>query len=273
MSRPALFVGSSSEGLRIAETVQILLDEVCEVQLWTQGTFGLTRGTLESLYLTLPRFDFALLALTADDITFSRGVEKASARDNVLFELGLFIGSLGPDRTFMLYDRTDPPVIPTDLAGITAATFAPHVSGNLEAALGAPCAKIRRVVEELGIRANRESRDFEQAFGDEGVGATARRLHEYMWPAPDPGQVWIWVMPSAGTTGQNHEIELRWGGWHRRVCLPIGKRGITLVTSKGADDIAVPCQVEISPAARVNFGMGEVKDREILNIEHGWERD
>ena len=274
MSRPALFVGSSSEGLRIAETVQVLLDEVCEVQLWTQGTFGLTRGTLESLYLALPRFDFALLALTADDMTLSRGVEKASARDNVLFELGLFIGSLGRDRTFMLYDRTDPPVIPTDLAGITAATFSPHVSGNLEAALGAPCAKIRRVVEELGIKANRGSRDFGQAaFGAEDVGATARRLHEYMWPAPYAGRVWIWVMPSAGTIGQNHEIELRWGGWRRRVCLPIEERGITLITSKGADDIAVPCQVEISPAGRVNFGIGEVKDREILDIAHGWERD
>src|SRR5215470_7285769 len=141
MSRPALFVGSSSEGQQIADAVQVVLDPVCEVELWTQGAFGLTQGTLESLIIASSRFDFAVLVLTADDLTVSRGAQKAAARDNVLFELGLFIGSLGRDRTFMLYDRTNPPTLPSDLAGITAAHFAPHASGNLEAALGAPCTK------------------------------------------------------------------------------------------------------------------------------------
>jgi predicted nucleotide-binding protein len=125
------------------------------VQLWTQGTFGLTQGTLESLVMEAPRFDFALLILTADDLTISRGTAKAAARDNVLFELGFFIGSLGRDRTFMLYDRTNPPALPSDLAGITAATFAPHASGNLQAALGAPTIMIRKAIERLGVKTTR----------------------------------------------------------------------------------------------------------------------
>jgi hypothetical protein len=177
MVRPALFVGSSSEGLRIAEAVQVVLDPVCEVELWTQGTFGLTQGTLESLVMALSRFDFALLVLTADDMTVSRGTEKATARDNVLFELGLFIGSLSRDRTFILHDRTNPPALPSDLAGITAATFAPHISGNLEAALGAPCARIRTSVERLGVRKDKGFRDLEKAaLSVEGVGATMQSL-------------------------------------------------------------------------------------------------
>lgn len=177
MTRPALFVGSSSEGLRIAEAVQVVLDPVCEVELWTQGIFGLTHGTLESLVLALPRFDFALLVLTADDMTVSRGTQRAAARDNVLLELGLFIGSLSRDRTFMLYDRTNPPALPSDLAGITAATFAPHTSGNLEAAVGAPCAKIRNTVERLGVRKDKESRDLEKAtLSVEVAGATMQSL-------------------------------------------------------------------------------------------------
>ncbi len=177
MIRPALFVGSSSEGLRIAEAVQVGLDQVCEVELWTQGTFGLMQGTLESLVMALSRFDFALLVLTADDLTVSRGAEKAAARDNVLFELGLFIGSLGRDRTFMLYDRTNPPALPSDLAGITAATFAPHVSGNLQAALGAPCANIRSSVERLGVRKDKGFQDLEKAtLSVEGVGETMQSL-------------------------------------------------------------------------------------------------
>ena len=34
----------------------------------------------------------------------------------------------------MVYDRTAPPTLPSDLAGTTAATFAPPNSGNLVAA-------------------------------------------------------------------------------------------------------------------------------------------
>jgi hypothetical protein len=138
------------------------------VELWTQGIFGLTQGTLESLVMALSRFDFALLVLTADDLVISRDTEKAAARDNVLFELGLFIGSLGRDRTFMLYDRTKPPALPSDLAGITAATFAPHVSGNLEAALGAPSTKIRKVIERLGVRNDKGLRTLENAVQESG---------------------------------------------------------------------------------------------------------
>ena len=124
--RPSVFVGSSSEGLRIAQAVQVLLDQVCEVEIWSQGVFGLTQGTLESLVLALERFDFAVLVLTADDLNISRGTERPVARDNVLFELGLFVGGLSRDRTFMLYDRTRSPALPSDLAGVTAATFEPH---------------------------------------------------------------------------------------------------------------------------------------------------
>jgi CAP12/Pycsar effector protein, TIR domain len=177
MVRPSLFVGSSSEGLRIAEAIQVVLDPVCEVELWTQGTFGLTQGTLESLVLAVSRFDFALLVLTADDMTVSRGAERTAARDNVLFELGLFIGSLGRDRTFMLYDRTNRPALPSDLAGITAASFAPHSSGNLEAALGAPCAQIRNMVERLGPRKDKGFQDLEKAtLSVEVAGETMQSL-------------------------------------------------------------------------------------------------
>lgn len=152
VARPAVFVGSSSEGLPIAETIQVLLDAHCEVELWNQGVFGLGQGSLESLVLALERFDFAILVLTPDDMAMTRGVAWPVARDNVLFELGLFVGGLGRDRTFMVYDRTKPPVLPTDLAGVTAATFEPHSSGNLQAAMGAACTRILRSIERLGVR-------------------------------------------------------------------------------------------------------------------------
>jgi hypothetical protein len=175
--RPSVFVGSSSEGLRLAQAVQVLLDPVGEVQLWTQGVFGLTQGTLESLVVALSHFDFAVLVLTTDDLAVSRGSERPVARDNVLFELGLFVGGLGRDRTFMIYDRTGPPSLPTDLAGITAATFEPHSSGNLDAALGAPCTKIQRAIEKLGIRENKRFKTLAEATQSvEGIGTSMHSL-------------------------------------------------------------------------------------------------
>ena len=44
--------------------------------------------------------DFAVLVLTPDDITLSRGTTIASPRDNAIFELGLFMGTNGRNRTF-----------------------------------------------------------------------------------------------------------------------------------------------------------------------------
>lgn len=177
MSRPSLFVGSSSEGLRIAQTVQVLLEPICEVTLWTQGVFGLGQGTLESLVMAIPDFDFAVLVLTADDLRVSHGAAYPVARDNVLFELGLFIGGLGRERTFILYDRTMPPMLPSDLAGVTAVTFAPHANGNLQAAMGAACTKIQDVVERTGVRPTRSLQDLQRAARDvEGVSATMQAL-------------------------------------------------------------------------------------------------
>lgn len=152
MSRPRLFIGSSAEGKAIAEAVQIELDRECEVELWSQGVFGLSSGTLESLVLALQTFDFAVLIMTADDMVESRGDTRPVARDNILFELGLFMGGLGRERTYMVFDRTAPPKIPSDLVGITAVTFEPHRSGNLVAALGAACSQIKGKVQRLGPR-------------------------------------------------------------------------------------------------------------------------
>jgi hypothetical protein len=161
--RPSMFIGSSGEGHKVAEHIQLLLERDCEAEIWSQGVFGLTQGTLESLILALDRFDFAVLALTADDLVESRGEQRHAARDNVIFELGLFIGALGRERTFMVYDRTAPPKLPSDLHGITAAEYAPHSSGNLQAALGPACTRIKNEVSRLGRRESRRAQQLNAA--------------------------------------------------------------------------------------------------------------
>lgn len=150
--RPSVFVGSSTEGLKIAKALQVLLDRACEVTIWSQGVFGLSQGTLESLVHALDQYDFAILVLTADDLVTSRETSSSAPRDNVLFELGLFMGGLGRERTFIVYDRTAGLKLPSDLAGVSAATFEPHASGNLQSALGAAATQIEDQIVRLGLR-------------------------------------------------------------------------------------------------------------------------
>jgi predicted nucleotide-binding protein len=141
--RPSVFIGSSSEGLPIAELIQLNLDSSCGCVIWSQGVFGLSEGTLESLVSAAAKFDFAILALTPDDLVTKRDVPGQQPRDNVLFELGLFMGKLGRDRTFIVHGRGQDLNLPSDLAGITRATFTLRKDGNTRAALGPVCTQLK----------------------------------------------------------------------------------------------------------------------------------
>lgn len=158
--RPSVFIGSSAEGLPVAEAIQVNLDHSCEIVIWSQGVFGLSDGTLEALVTRLPVFDFAILVLTPDDMITSREREQQAPRDNVLLELGLCIGALGRERTFTVYDRTSDIKIPSDLAGVTSASYQPHSDGNLQSTLGAACTQIKGSIQQHGIRAKDDSNTF-----------------------------------------------------------------------------------------------------------------
>lgn len=165
------------EGLKVAKALQVLLDHACEVTIWSQGVFGLSRGTLESLVHALDEYDFAILVLTADDLVSSRGEALDAPRDNVLFELGLFMGGLGRNRTFIVYDRTVGLKLPSDLAGVAAATFEPHASGNLESALGAAATRVEIQVTRLGVRDKERFKQFsEAAHGFDSAASQMQRL-------------------------------------------------------------------------------------------------
>jgi len=68
-----------------------------------------------------------------------RGKDNGAVRDNVLFELGLFIGRLGKDRNFIILPKGYEENLhrPTDLLGLTPALYEPNRQDeNLQAALG-----------------------------------------------------------------------------------------------------------------------------------------
>jgi predicted nucleotide-binding protein len=144
--KPRVFIGSSSEGLGIAEHLQLGLSHSTEATIWSQGVFGLSKGNLENLVKAASDFDFAILVLTPDDLTTKRGKTENSPRDNVLFETGLFMGALGREKTFMVYCRDEAIDLPTDLAGVSAATFARRSDDNMTAALGPVCTALKRAM-------------------------------------------------------------------------------------------------------------------------------
>lgn len=152
MKKPNIFIGSSTEGELIAYAIQENLEKDGDVIVWTQGIFELGDSYLESLVKELDKADFAILVLTEDDITISRNQQTVSPRDNVLFELGLFIGRLGRNRSFFVYDKSKNIKLPTDLAGISGAGFTIQQSGNITASVGAICNKIRNAIAKTGAR-------------------------------------------------------------------------------------------------------------------------
>jgi len=144
--RPKVFIGSSTEGLSVAEAIQLGLDPVAECTLWTQSAFQLGQAVIEGVVDAALTFDFAVLVLSPDDATDKRGKVAPSPRDNILFELGLFTGALGSARTFMVYSQDDELHLPSDLAGVTAATFRHRSDGNLQAAIGPVCTRIKQAM-------------------------------------------------------------------------------------------------------------------------------
>jgi hypothetical protein len=149
--RPKLFIGSSSEGEKVALAIQQNLFKVADVTVWSQGAFGLSESNLEALVRAADTYDFAVLVLTQDDLRARSDQIQAVPRDNVLFELGLFMGKLGRARTFIVFDGEKKPTLPTDLAGVTAAQYRSFEDGgHLQAEVGPAASLIRSSVESLG---------------------------------------------------------------------------------------------------------------------------
>ena len=121
-----VFIGSSTEELDIAEKVKSVLDSEFDVtiwneSLWDKSVFRLNQNYLNDLLKASLRFEFGILIGTKDDKVTYRGDEVLQPRDNVIFELGLFLGRLGSSKCAFLVDKDVK--FPSDLKGISLAIF------------------------------------------------------------------------------------------------------------------------------------------------------
>ena len=149
-TRPTLFIGSSSKprSKDVAYAVQSNLAEYARVKIWDQDIFLLGKGSLSALLDELDEANFGLFVFGPDDFVIMNDRTVAVTRDNVVFELGLFMGRFGPERSFILKAAGEMH-LPTDLAGITVANFEmPPDLRSLTANLGPACFKVRVAIED-----------------------------------------------------------------------------------------------------------------------------
>lgn len=128
-----VFIGSSKEGLKYARALRQILDIELErygltCTLWEdKEVFFLGKTTIENLSRKAAELDscngYAIMLITPDDKIDFRGEEKFIPRDNVIFELGLFMGRIGRERTFCVAPSNVKIKMMSDWAGVTNATY------------------------------------------------------------------------------------------------------------------------------------------------------
>lgn len=152
-----IFIGSSSEGKEIAENVaaQLRDDKLgWYPHMWDRGVFELSVSGFQSLIAATKENDFAILVLTPDDRTEVRQEVRSTPRDNVIFELGLFTGAIGEQRTIAVQCQSPTIKLPTDLLGITTAIYDPIVDGDVRSAINRAILPIRDHIRKHGPRQN-----------------------------------------------------------------------------------------------------------------------
>jgi hypothetical protein len=142
--KPSIFLGCSGQALPVAHAVQAVLAPDADVTIWTQGIFPLSSITVQQLLKATRSHDYAIFVLADDDFAIVKGEVHKITRDNVLFELGMSVATVGLERTFLLVSSESEDLrLPTDLTGITVAAYNPKSHrGNLRAAVGAACAGV-----------------------------------------------------------------------------------------------------------------------------------
>ncbi|MBV9478228.1 MAG: nucleotide-binding protein [Acidobacteria bacterium] len=114
-----MFIGSSREALPIAEAFRNGLKDHVQVTLWSDlGVFPPGFFPLESLEAAVNDFPHALIVFKPEDLTTKREITKFTARDNAVFELGLFVGRHGRRSAFVAVPQTAEMHFPSDLLGL-----------------------------------------------------------------------------------------------------------------------------------------------------------
>lgn len=146
-----VFIVSSAEALPIVDLLikQFAHDPFLAVA-WKNGVFRVSNYTLDDLEAHLDDSDFAIAVAHQDDVVITRGDEWPTVRDNVVFELGMFMGRLGRRRAFLMEPRNADLKLPSDLAGMTTIPYRYEPGKDAEHVIAPACARLRELIMASG---------------------------------------------------------------------------------------------------------------------------
>ena len=146
-----LFIGSASEDLNVANAINQHLEPEFDCVVWDEpGVFKLSRTPLSSILEQINDFDVGILVFGAHDATTSRQTSFIAARDNVIFEHGLFGGRHGADHSVIVRDDAAELKWPSDLKGFTPVHYNSKAATTDEhKALKIPCDQIKIHLRQL----------------------------------------------------------------------------------------------------------------------------
>lgn len=154
------FLSSSSEQLPISKALEAnLAEEKFEPTLWLREAHGASQCNLEALLREATASDFAVFVFAPDDEVSIRGEKFGAVRDNVLFELGLFIGVIGRERCFIVCPAEVSMRLPSDLDGVTLLNDHRRSDENPRRSLGPVTTTIADLARKLAVAAASEFSD------------------------------------------------------------------------------------------------------------------
>lgn len=146
-----VFIGSSKESLEagIPQLVKEIVERESEVEvtIWDENVFSLNQSALEGVLRIADTFDFGIFIFSPDDRLTIRGKEKSTTRDNVVFEHGIFLGRMGPRRSFILVDKQVEHIL-SDYKGIHVSLFDSSSKLKLKESLTQGCGQIISAIHQ-----------------------------------------------------------------------------------------------------------------------------
>ena len=149
--RVRVFIVSSAEALPIVDLlIKQFQHDPCLTVAWKNGVFRASNYTLDELEAQLDDSDFAIAVAQPDDVVITRETTWPAMRDNVTFELGLFMGRLGRRRAFLMEPRDAEIQLPSDLAGMTTIPYRYEEGKDAEHYIAPACARLRELILAAG---------------------------------------------------------------------------------------------------------------------------
>jgi CRP/FNR family cyclic AMP-dependent transcriptional regulator len=138
-----LFLMTSKAASEAALAIEKACADQFTIVTWKEGGLQGANYSIASLEHVLDQSDVAIAIAEPS-------VEGLHGRDDIIFELGFFMGRLGRHRTFLIEPRGEKMELPPELAGVNTLTYPHHPGGDLTEALAPVCAKLTRLIAELG---------------------------------------------------------------------------------------------------------------------------